>query len=130
MRFRTVTGAAVLLAHALIPMPSMWAGASAQGTPESPLSRLLEAELGRFPGIAGLHVKHLTTGEEASVRGDERFESASTIKVAIMAHLYRMADAGEIDLDRAHRASEVGPGGRIRGSSGTRASDSIRASAT
>ena len=117
MRFRTVTGAAVLLAHALIPMPSMWAGASAQGTPESPLSRLLEAELGRFPGIAGLHVKHLTTGEEASVRGDERFESASTIKVAIMAHLYRMADAGEIDLTERielRRSDLVGGSGIFR----------------
>lgn len=117
MRFRTVSVAAVLLAHALLAVPFWWAGASAQETPESPLSRLLEAELGRFPGIAGLYVRHLTTGEEASVRGEERFESASTIKVAIMAHIYRMADAGEIDLTERielQRSDLVGGSGIFR----------------
>lgn len=117
MRFRTVTRARVLLAHAFLAAPFWWAGATAQETPESPLSRLLEAELGRFPGIAGLYVKHLTTGEEASVRGDERFESASTIKVAIMAHVYRMADAGEIDLTERielQRSDLVGGSGIFR----------------
>ena len=86
MRFRTATGAAALVMHALLAVPFWWAGTADQETPKSPLSRLLEAELGRFPGIAGLYVRHLATGEEASVRGEERFESASTIKVAIMAH--------------------------------------------
>ena len=117
MRFRTVTGVAAILVHALLAAAASWAGASAQETPGSPLSRLLEAELGRFPGIAGLYVKHLTTGEEASVRGDERFESASTIKVAIMAHVYRMADAGEIDLDERielQRSDLVGGSGIFR----------------
>ena len=117
MRFRTVTGVAVLLVLVLLPVPSWCAQASAQAAPDSPLSRLLESELGRFPGIAGLHVKHLTTGVEASVRGDERFESASTIKVAILAHIYRMADAGEIDLSERielQRSDLVGGSGIFR----------------
>ena len=116
MRFRTVTGVAVLVVQALL-APSWSAEASAQTSPSSPLTGLLEAELGRFPGIAGLYVKHLTTGEEASVRGDERFESASTIKVAIMAHVYRMADAREIDLNERielQRSDLVGGSGIFR----------------
>ena len=117
MRFRTVIAVAVLLVHALLPASFRRSGASAQEPPGSSLSRLLEAELGRFPGIAGLYVKHLATGEEASVRGDERFESASTIKVAIMALAYRMADAGEIDLNeriQLQRSDLVGGSGILR----------------
>ena len=98
MHFGAMASMTVLVAQALL-MPGWPGEASAQTRPNSPLTGLLEAELDRFPGTAGLYVKHLTTGEEASVRGDEHFESASTIKVAIMAHLYRMAEAGEIDLD-------------------------------
>ena len=116
MCFRTVTGLAILLVHVLL-VPSWSAEASAQTSPSSPLTRLLEAELERFPGIAGLHVKHLTTGEEASVRGDEPFESASTIKVAILAHVYRMAEAGEIDLNERielQRSDLVGGSGILR----------------
>ena len=117
MRFMAVTGVTVIVVHALLPAPFRAAGASAQEPPDTPLSRLLEAELARFPGIAGLYVKHLTTGEEASVRGDEPFESASTIKVAIMAHVYRMADAGDIDLDERielQRSDLVGGSGIFR----------------
>ena len=45
----------------------------------SGLQRLLDAELSRFPGRAGVWVKHLTTGEEAGVLADETFNSASVI---------------------------------------------------
>ena len=50
----------------------------------SGLQRLLDAELARFPGKAGVWVKHLTTGEEAGVRADEMFNSASVIKIPVM----------------------------------------------
>ncbi len=116
MRFGVMAGVTVLLVQPLL-VPGWRAEASAQTRPSSPLTRLLEAELERFPGTAGLYVKHLTTGEEASVRGDERFESASTIKVAILAHLYRMADAGEIDLNERvelRRSDLVGGSGIFR----------------
>jgi beta-lactamase class A len=55
-------------------------GAASQGLgqasprPTSGLQRLLDAEIARYPGKAGVWVKHLTTGEEASVRGDEAFQ--------------------------------------------------------
>ena len=50
-----------------------------------PLQRLLQAELSRIPAKAGIYVKHLKTGEEAAVLPDERFNSASVIKIPMIA---------------------------------------------
>jgi beta-lactamase class A len=75
--------------------------ADAQAQPQrgaSGLQRLLDAEIARFPGKAGVWVKHLTTGEEASVRGDETFNSASVIKIPVMVLAFRMADQRRLSL--------------------------------
>lgn len=64
-----------------------------------PLQRLLDAELSRIPATAGIYVQHLTTGEEASVRPDERFNSASVIKIPVMVMAYQMAEKGTLSLD-------------------------------
>ena len=64
----------------------------------SALQRLLDAEMARFPGRAGIWVKHLGTGEEASVRGDEAFNSASVIKIPILVLAFQMADKGSLSL--------------------------------
>src|SRR5688572_2850374 len=70
-----------------------------QGTrPASGLQRLLDAELARFPGKAGVWVKHLTTGEEAGVRADETFNSASVIKIPVMVLAFQMADKRQLSL--------------------------------
>ena len=69
------------------------------GAPRSGLTKILEAELARFPARTGVYVKHLTTGEEAAVRADEAFSSASAIKLAILTRAYQMVDAGELKLD-------------------------------
>ncbi len=66
---------------------------------KSNLTRLLEAELSRFPAKSGIYIKHLKLGEVAGVLADEHFESASTIKIATMVLAYRMADAGQLNLD-------------------------------
>ena len=63
------------------------------------LQALLDAELARFPAKAGIYVKHLKTGEEAAVRGDETFNSASVIKIPIMVLAYEMAERGAVKLD-------------------------------
>ncbi len=65
----------------------------------SPLTRLLDGELGRIPAKSGIYVKHLRSGEEAMVRADEPFESASTIKLATLVLSYQMVDAGTLKLD-------------------------------
>ena len=64
----------------------------------SGLQRLLDAELARFPAKAGVWVKHLTTGEEAAVRGDSTFNSASVIKIPVMVLAFQMADKGQLSL--------------------------------
>lgn len=66
------------------------------------LTRLLEAELSRLPAQSGIYIKHLGTGEQASVRGEQEFESASTIKVAVMVLAYRLADQKKLDLNQRH----------------------------
>ena len=74
--------------------------AAAQQAPRSTsgLQRLLDAELSRFPGKAGVWVKHLATGEEAGVRADETFNSASVIKIPVAVLAFQMADRGELSL--------------------------------
>jgi len=63
------------------------------------LGRLLEGELSRFPARAGVYVKHLPTGEEAGVRADEAFSSASVIKIPIMVRAFQLAEEKKLDLD-------------------------------
>ncbi len=67
--------------------------------PPSGLTRLLESELARFPARTGVYVKHLGTGEEASVRGDESFSSASVIKIPILIRAFQLADDKALDLN-------------------------------
>lgn len=52
------------------------------------------------PAVAGLCVKDLTHGQTVEINADLEFPTASTIKVQIMAQLYRRAEKGELDLDR------------------------------
>jgi beta-lactamase class A len=62
------------------------------------LSTALAAEAGRFPGTLGIYVKHLTTGEEAGIRADESFNSASVIKLPLLALAMQQVDAGTRSL--------------------------------
>lgn len=52
-----------------------------------------------FDGKLGVSVKHLATGEAASLNGNELFPTASVFKVPVIVELYRQADAGAISLD-------------------------------
>ncbi|MBC7896147.1 MAG: serine hydrolase [Cytophagaceae bacterium] len=80
-------------------MPCLTSPLAAQGARSSSgLQRLLDAELARFPGTAGVWVKHLTTGEEAAVNGDRAFNSASVIKIPVMVLAFQLADAGKLSL--------------------------------
>jgi beta-lactamase class A len=88
--------------------------APAQQTAKPGLQRLLEAELARFPGHAGVWVKHLSLGEEAAVHADDTFNSASVIKLGVLALAFQMADRGEVSL--AERVTINA--GDIRGGSG------------
>ena len=85
----------VLAACAALALLPLGSAAQAPG----PLQRLLQAELARIPAKAGIYVKHLKTGEEATVRADESFNSASVIKIPVFVIGYQMAEKKTLDLD-------------------------------
>lgn len=87
-------GLAAALTVLLLQIP-----APAQNTKKSNLTRLLESELSRFPAKAGVYVKHLGTGEEGIVLGDDHFNSASVIKIPVMVLAYQLADQKKLNLD-------------------------------
>ena len=73
--------------------------ALATSQPTRALQALLDAELAAFPATTGVHVKHLATGEEAGVRADQEFSTASVIKLPFMVRAYQLADRKQLDLD-------------------------------
>jgi beta-lactamase class A len=73
-------------------------GVTLTGQARNGLTRVLEAELARFPARAGIYVKHLGTGEEAGVNADEAFSSASVIKIPIMIRAFQLADEKSLNL--------------------------------
>ena len=61
----------------------------------SPLDAPVAAKIKAFHGEMGLYAKNLDTGEVVAVNADQRFPTASLIKVAVMAEVYRQIDAGK-----------------------------------
>lgn len=91
-----VRQAIAVAALSMVATPLAWAQQAPRAG--SGLQRLLKAEVSRFPGKAGVWVKHLTLGEEAGVRADEAFNSASVIKIPVLVFAFRMADKAELSL--------------------------------
>ena len=61
------------------------------------IARLDLAEAVReFPGILGVAVKNLDTGEAFAVNGETRFPTASLIKVAVMVEVFQQLAEGKI----------------------------------
>lgn len=98
-RLRLIAGLAIPFSIGSTPVPAQPAPASAVSN-DSGLTRLLAAEMARFPSQSGIYVKQLGSGEEAAVAADRHFESASTIKLAVMVLAYRLADQKKLDLDK------------------------------
>lgn len=90
----------VVLALALDARPA-FATASSSGAPAdtAALRRRLEPLLRAYPGVAGVSVRNLASGEALSIRGDETYPSASLIKVAVLVALLDEARQGELRLD-------------------------------
>ena len=65
----------------------------------SALQQMLDSAIARFPGTAGIWVKHLGTGEEAGVRADIPFNSASVIKLPVLVAAMTLVDEGRLSLD-------------------------------
>lgn len=61
------------------------------------LTSLIEREVTGFNGTAGVYVKNLKTGKEATFNADTVFPTASTIKVPIMVGVFSKIEKGELD---------------------------------
>jgi beta-lactamase class A len=74
-------------------------GASGAPEPATTLAKRLEGKMRAFHGEIGLFAKDLNTGEIVSVNADQRFPTASLIKVAVMAEVFRQIEKGKISKD-------------------------------
>lgn len=61
------------------------------------LTTIIEREVAGFNGTAGVYVKNLKTGKEATFNADTVFPTASTIKVPIMVGVFNKIERGELD---------------------------------
>ena len=68
-------------------------------------------------GILGVHILDLTTSHSLSLNADETFPTASTIKIAILAELFRQAQQGKLNLSDSHtlQSSDLVGGSGIAG---------------
>jgi beta-lactamase class A len=68
-------------------------------------------------GVMGLAIEDLTSGRTVLVRGDDVFPQASSIKIAVLAELYRQTQSGKIHLHDPYtvQASDLVPDSDIMG---------------
>lgn len=66
------------------------------------LERALDRLMDGLRADWSLYVKYSGTGEEICVNADALMDTMSTIKIPVLVTLYRMVDAGELDLARKH----------------------------
>ena len=65
------------------------------------LQSALDEVAAGFDGVVGVYVRHLPTGRTASLRPDERFPTASMIKVPILLAVFDRIEAGELSMGQA-----------------------------
>jgi len=100
--------AALLATAALVPAQ----------TPDT-LDQKIRAAIAQFPGRVYLYAKNLDTGQSYALNPDERVQTASTIKLPIMAAVFAAVDAGkakwteELTLTQDERVSGSGILGEI-----------------
>lgn len=70
-----------------------------QEDPWAPLIAAIDASVSDYDGQVGIYMKDLKTGRVYARNADERFASASLIKVPIMAAAFQAVRDGSLDLD-------------------------------
>ncbi|MCY3781805.1 MAG: class A beta-lactamase-related serine hydrolase [Chloroflexi bacterium] len=70
-----------------------------RGELERALDRLMDGVRADW----ALYVKYTGTGEEICVNADAMMDTMSTIKIPVLVTLYRMVDAGELDLAQTYK---------------------------
>jgi beta-lactamase class A len=68
-------------------------------------------------GVLGVAIEDLTSGQKFLLRGNEVFPQASSIKIAVLAELYRQAQSGKLKLTDLYtvQASDLVPDSYIMG---------------
>ena len=89
---------AVALGAQLAALAGTPAAASAQSIDWAGMKSQLEARIAQHKGQVGVAVIDLATGETLSIRGDERFPTASNIKIAVLLELFTQVERGRISL--------------------------------
>ena len=64
------------------------------------LRRALDGVIDGFGGTVGVYIRHLGTGETASVNADTLFPTASMVKVPIMVGVFEGIEAGRLRYDQ------------------------------
>ncbi len=77
----------------------------------APAEARIAAKIEAFHGEMGLYAKDLDTGRVIAVNADQRFPTASLIKVAVMAEVFRQIDAGKIRHDTTVTLKEADKAG-------------------
>jgi beta-lactamase class A len=101
------------------------AGAFAQNASPAPKQQVLwqklETNIGEvdrnLDGVLGVAIEDLATGQKFVLRGDEVFPQASSIKIALLAELYRQAQGGKLSLNDIYtvKASDLVPDSDVMG---------------
>ncbi len=66
------------------------------------LDATIQSESRNLDGVLGVYVLDLTNGNTISLNADETFPTASTIKIAILAELFRQAQQGKLNLNEPY----------------------------
>ena len=70
------------------------------------LEEMVEAQLSEFPGLGGVFIRSLTTGETVRSDADVAFAGMSALKIAILEEVYRALDS-EPDAETTRLISET-----------------------
>lgn len=112
---------ALLIATALAQAPSHPAPTSSGREKEEVLWQKLEAAVrdmdAQLDGVMGVAIEDLTTGNHIFLHADEVFAQASSIKITVLAELYRQAQQGKLKLTDLYtvQASDLVPDSDIMG---------------
>jgi beta-lactamase class A len=94
---RCVTVALVLVASAAAQIASPTSAAKQHVLWQKLEASIVEVDRG-LDGVMGVAIEDLTSGQKYLLRGDEVFPQASSIKIALLAELYRQAQQGKVKL--------------------------------
>ena len=77
------------------------------GADTAGLRRTLDSIARAHRGVVGYTAHNLDTGERLSLRGDEKFPTASLIKVAVLVTLFHLVEKGAMSLDDRLTMSKI-----------------------